>query len=226
MNEQPYKVEHLQDYQGILTHHDARGKFKMELKVEDNPVLEMSVEKIDPSIELEFHYNSGTSTLFFHNTHSCTKIRQEGGCPECKDIMDKFNKFEANRDQLQVGDTFKIKAALIHNKESELPVRVQSFKDYERIEVACTEYWLRLRDTPEGIKKKQKLQEQRLQREQDKKSNQEKARKDAKRRKRKESIQHFFGKRPNLNQIIITVIATTIANQILPLLFRWVISFF
>ena len=32
------------------------------------------------SIELEFHYNSGASTLFFHNTHSCPKIRQKGGC--------------------------------------------------------------------------------------------------------------------------------------------------
>ena len=79
--------------------------------------------------------------------------------------MDRYYKFEANLDQLQFGDTFKIKAALIHNKKSELPVRVQSFKDYERIEVACTEYWLRLRDTPKGIKKKQKLQEQRLQKE-------------------------------------------------------------
>ena len=40
MNEQPYKVEHLQEYRGILTSHDAhREKFKMELKVEDNPVM-------------------------------------------------------------------------------------------------------------------------------------------------------------------------------------------
>ena len=40
MNEQRYKVEHLQDYTGILTNHNWRnGTFKMELKVEDNPVL-------------------------------------------------------------------------------------------------------------------------------------------------------------------------------------------
>ena len=71
MNELPYKVKDLQDYTGILTQHVDLDKFKMELKVEDNPVLKKSVEEIDSSIELVFHYNLGTSTLFFHNIHRC-----------------------------------------------------------------------------------------------------------------------------------------------------------
>ena len=57
-----------------------------------------------------------------------------------------------------------------------------------------------------------------MQREQEEKEkskeNEEQARKDAETRKRNERIQQFFGKRPNLNQIIVTVIGTTIANQI------------
>ena len=65
MNELPYKVKDLQDYTGILTQHVDRDNFKMELKVEDNPVLKKSVEEINSSIELVFHYNLGTSTLFF-----------------------------------------------------------------------------------------------------------------------------------------------------------------
>ena len=52
MNEQPYKVEHLQDYTGILTgHENYKGTFKMELKVEDNSILERSIEEI---IEINF----------------------------------------------------------------------------------------------------------------------------------------------------------------------------
>ena len=135
-------------------------------------------------------------------------------CPECEDIKDKHYKFEANLERLKVGDTFKIEAALVNNKQSELPVKIH-FKAYERIIVACTESWLRLDDTPEGIQKKVEIEEQRLQREQDEKANEEQARKDARRRKRKESIQRFFGKRPNLNQIIVSVIGGVIAGIIL-----------
>ena len=52
MNEQRYKEEHLQEYTGILTSLEAQnGRFKMELKAEDNPVLERSIEKI---IEINF----------------------------------------------------------------------------------------------------------------------------------------------------------------------------
>ena len=45
MSEQRYKVEHLREYRGILTSGIGNSRFKMELKVEDNPVLERSVEK-------------------------------------------------------------------------------------------------------------------------------------------------------------------------------------
>ena len=221
MSEYQYKAKDLQDYQGTLTSHNRHNeKFKMELKVADNPVLERSIEKIESSIELEFYYNMGLSTLFFHDIHTCpSNYDQDKQCRECENIKDRHRKFEANLDKLQVGDTFKIKAGLINDKYSELPVRIQSFKDYEPLTAACTEYWLRLDDTPEGINKKYELEQQRLQREQEKKANDEQAQKDAKRRKRKESIQQFLGKRPNLNQIIVAVIATTIANQILPRIF-------
>ena len=44
MNEPPYKAEHLQEYTGILTRPNARNeKFKMELKVKDNPIIETIV---------------------------------------------------------------------------------------------------------------------------------------------------------------------------------------
>ena len=213
MSEQPYKTKHLQDYTGILTSGFSNGRFKMELKVEDNPVLEKSIGKIDPSIELEFYYNMGVSTLSFHDIHSCPN--RNGNCPECEKIKDKHYKFETNLDHLQVGDTFKIKAALINNKQSELPVSIPSFKDYERIIVACSEYWLRLDDTPEGINKKYELEQQRLQQESDKKANQEQAEKDTKRRKRKEIVKQFWGKRPYITQIIISAIGGVIGGIIL-----------
>ena len=142
MSQHSLKQEHLQDYTGILTSHNRNnGKFKMALKVEDNPVLKRSSEKIESSIKLEFYYNMGLSTLFFHDINSCPS--QNGNCPECEAIKDKHNKFEANLHRLKVGDTFRIQAALVHNKQSELPVKIH-FKAYERIIVACTEYWLRL----------------------------------------------------------------------------------
>ena len=53
MSEQRYKEEHLQEYTGILISPDARGEnFKMELKVEDNPVLERWTQKHESTIEL------------------------------------------------------------------------------------------------------------------------------------------------------------------------------
>ena len=46
MSEHRLKQEHLQDYTGILNSYNRNnGKFKMALKVEDNPVLEKSSRK-------------------------------------------------------------------------------------------------------------------------------------------------------------------------------------
>ncbi len=225
-----FKQEHLRVYTGILTSHNKNGgNFKMALKVEDNPVLEKSSENIESSIELEFYYDWRFSTLFFHDMKSCPN--RSGNCPECKNIEDTYYKFTANLDRLQIGDTFSIKAALVNNRQSELPVKIH-FGAYERIIVACVDDQLRLNDTTEGIKKKMEIEEQRLQREQDEKSNEEQARKDTRRRKRKESIQKFLGKRPNLNQIIVSaiggviagIILTTIVNPI-PRLFRYIYHF-
>ena len=220
MNEQRYKEEHLQDYTGILTsHRRLNGKFKMELKVEENPVMDRWIEKNKSTIESEFSYNLGTSTGFYHNINSCL-LRDTNKCAECKDIRDRHHKFEANLEKLQFGDTFSIKAALMNNRQSVLPAEIHSFENYQPLLAACTEYWLRLDDTPEGINKRYERQQQIEQRqredEEKRKEDEEQAQKDEKSRKRKESIQQFLGKRPNTNQIIVTVIGTTIANQILP----------
>ena len=78
MNEHPYKEKHLQEYTGILISPDARNeKFKMELKVEDNPVMERLTDKNESTIELEFRYNGGPSTMFFHNWLTCPRRNTE-----------------------------------------------------------------------------------------------------------------------------------------------------
>lgn len=227
MNEIPYKVKDLQDYTGILTQHVDSDNFKMELKVEDNPVLKRSVEEIDPSIELTFHHNLGTSTQFFHNIFRCPCTRQSerrnesGRCDKCDKVIETYDIFISNLNKLQVGDTFSIKAALINNKQSELPVRIQSFRDYQRIEVACVDYWLRLTDTPEGINKKYELKEQRLQREreeEDKRREEEDKRREEedKRKKREkwERLEQWLTKYPNILKIGGAILGVTVLNQI------------
>lgn len=214
MNELPYKVKDLQDYTGILTQHVDRNSFTMELKVEDNPVLKKSVEKIDSSIELAFHYDLSTSTLFFRNIHRCPCIPQGERCNECKKVMGTFKIFEENLKNLQVGDTFSIKAALINNEQSELPVRIQSFRDYKRIEVACVDYWLRLADTPEGINKKVELEEQRLQREREAEEKRTEEEDKRKKREKWEKLEQWFAKYPNIFKIGWTILGVTVLNQV------------
>ena len=216
MNEHLYKAKDLQNYTGILTSECSGGTFKMELKLEDNPVLERSVEKIESSIELEFYYNYGLSTLFFHDIHSCpSRYSQDESCAECDKMREIHDKFEANIYFLQVGDTFKIRAALINNDQSELPAEIHNFEKRQPLTVACTEQRLRLDDTSEGINKKYELEQQRLQREQDEKANQEQTQKDARWRKRKEKIHQFFGESPYITQIIASAIGGVFAGVIL-----------
>ena len=238
MNEQPYDKEHLEEYTGILTSPDARSHtFKMELKAEDNPVFERWTEKNETTIELEFRHNLGPSTMFFHNMQTCPNNLQKVDCNECESIRKIYDIFVENLYHLQFGDTFKIRAALINNDKSVLPAEIHNFENYQPLLVACTARRLRLPDTPEGIKKKHEREEQRLQQEREsevkRQEGEEQAQKDAKTRKRNESIQQFFGKRPNLNQIIASVIGGVIAGIILttivepiPRLFRWIISLF
>ena len=206
-----YKAGHLQNYTGILTSHDTHSKFKMELKVEDNPVLERSIETIESSIELEFSYSMLFSTLFFHNLQTCPAayIKDEQ-CRQCDDIKDEYHKFEGNLRQLQIGDTFKIEAAFIYHGHSKLPVRIQSFKDYEPLTVACMEDQLRLPDTPEGITKKLELEEQRLQREREeaqiRESEEENRLKEENKRKKQEKWDRFeewLGKRKNIQKFLL-----------------------
>ena len=226
MSKHSLEQEHLQDYTGILTSHNRNnGNFKMALKVEDNPVLEKSIEKIESSIELEFCYNMGLSTLFFHDINSCPN--QNENCPECEDIEKKHYKFEANLERLQVGDTFRIQAALVNNKQSELPVEIP-FKAYERIIVACTECWLRLDDTPEGIKKKVKIEEQRLQREREEedrqKEKEDRRKKEEDKRKRQEKwyrLDQWLAKYPNIMKIGVAIIGATVLNQIPNIVKLW-----
>ena len=153
MNERRYKYEHLRLYRGVLTSEVQNGNFKMELKIEDNPVLEKS-EKIEFSIELEFKFDYLYSLQFFHNIHSC----QIEKCSECEKVESRYSKFERDISSLQLGDTFEISAALINNGYSELPREIGDFKAYESLLVACPNYYsqntLRLPDTIEGINKK------------------------------------------------------------------------
>ena len=219
MNENPYDTDHLQEYTGILTSNDARNeRFKMELKVEDNPVMERWTQKNESSIELEFRYNFGPSPMFFHNIHACPCNSQIENCNDCERMRKIYDVFVSNLYALHFGDTFKIRAALINNDQSVLPAEIHSFENYQPLLAACTDRRLRLDDTPEGINKKYEREQQRLQREREaeekRKVDEKKAQEDAKRKKRKESIQHLLGKSPNTNQIIVTVIGTTIANQI------------
>ena len=216
MNEQRYKVEHLREYRGILTNGIGNSRFKMELKVEDNLVLERSVEKIESSIELEFYYDWDPSTSFFHAIFSCPKHSKNEQCDECDNVKDKYYQTENNLKYLQVGDTFRIMAALFKDRRSTLPPEVIDFKNYQPLVVACDEYSLRLPDTPAGINKKYELEQQRLQREREaeekRKEDEEQAQKDAKWKKRKEKFQQFFGDSPYITQIITSVIGGLISG--------------
>ena len=206
MNEQPYKVEHLQEYTGILTSDDADSeKFKMELKVEDNPVMERWTQKDKSTIELEFRYNGGPSTMFFHN-RPCEKTE----CPECERMRKRYDIFSGNLYHLQFGDTFRIKAALINNNKSLLPAEIHNFESYQPLLVACTEYRVRLPDTPEGINKKHEREQQRLQREQDEKERlkeeEEKCKKEeeiAKRNEKWEKFEQWLDKRKNTQKFLL-----------------------
>ena len=159
MNERRCKPEHLRLYRGVLTSGVQNDRFKMELKVEENPVLQRSKE-IEPSIELEFIYNYSYSLQFFHNIHSC---RIEN-CSECEEVRKRYFRFETDLSSLQLGDTFKISAALINNDYSELPQEIGDFKAYGPLLVACPDYYnqgsLRLPDTIEGINIKREHLEQ------------------------------------------------------------------
>ena len=241
MSEHRYKAEDLQEYTGILTSGIGNSRFKMELKVEDNPVLERSVEKIESSIELEFYYDWDPSTSFFHAIFSCPKHSKNEQCDECDNVKDKYYQTENNLKRLQVGDTFRIMAALFKDRRSTLPPEVIDFKNYQPLAVACDEYSLRLPDTPAGINKKYELEQQRLQEEHEaeekRKEDEEQAQKDARWRKIKEKIHEFFGKSPYITQIITSVIGGLISGLIsgvfiativepIPRLFRWIISLF
>ena len=159
MNERRCKPEHLRLYQGVLTSGVQNDRFKMELKVEENPVLQRSKE-IEPSIELEFIYNYSYSLQFFHNIHSC----QIENCSDCDNTQKRYSRFEIDLSSLRLGDTFKISAALINNDYSELPREIGDIKKYQPLLVACPEYYnqntLRLPDTIEGINKKREYMEQ------------------------------------------------------------------
>ena len=227
MNEQPYDEKHLEEYTGILTSLEAQsGKFKMELKVEDNPVLERSVEKNVSSIELEFRYNGGPSAMFFHNRHTCPLCLENKECREYERIQKRYDIFYSNLHRLQFGDTFSIQAALINNDRSVLPAEIHSFENYQPLLAACTEYWLRLNDTDEGVAKKQEIidrrlkaeqdaEEQRLQQEREAKEKREAEEIEARERKRKKRFQQFFGDSPYITQIIATAIGGVIAGVIL-----------
>ena len=177
MNELPYKVEHLRKYTGILTSKFSDGRFKMDLKVDDNPfVKERWTEKNVSSIELNFHYNLGPSSVFSHPIFSCPKYSKQEQCDDCDNIMRIDRIFETNLKYLQIGDTFSIMAALFKDRRSTLPGEIKDFKNFEPLIVACEENRIRLPDTPAGINKKYELEQQRLQREREEKEKKQRRR--------------------------------------------------
>ena len=175
--------------------------------------------------------------MFFHNMRTCPNNLQRVDCNECERMRKIYDIFSENLYPLRFGDTFKIQAALINNDQSVLPAEIHSFENYQPLLAACTEYPLRLDDTPEGINKKYEREQQRLQREREEEEkrmeDEEKAQTDAKWRERKEKFQQFFGDSPYITQIITStiggliggIILTTIVEPI-PRLFRWIISLF
>ena len=202
MNEQPYDKEDLAEYTGILTSEFSNSRFKMELKVEDNPVLKRSVEKIESSIELEFYYDWDPSTSFFHAIFSCPKHSKNEQCDECDNVKDKYYQTENNLKRLQVGDTFRIMAALFKDRRSTLPPEVIDFKNYQPLMVACTEYQLRLPDTPEGINKKYEREQQRLQREREAEEKRKEEEERAKRNEKWDRIEQWLDKRKNIQKFV------------------------
>ena len=103
--------------------------------------------------------------MFFHNMRTCPNNLQRVDCNECERMRKIYDIFSENLYPLRFGDTFKIQAALINNDQSVLPAEIHSFENYQPLLAACTEYPLRLDDTPEGINKKYEREQQRLQRE-------------------------------------------------------------
>ena len=221
MNELPYKVEHLRKYIGILTSKFSNGKFKMELKVEDNPVLkERWTEKNASSIELNFHYNLGPSSVFFHPIFSCPKYSKQEQCDDCDNIIGMDKIFETNLKHLQIGDTFKIMAALLKDDRSTLPGEIKDFKNFQPLIVACEENRIRLPDTPAGINKKYALEQQRLQREreeEERRVEEEEKRKieadKAKRREKRVRLEQMFAKYPYTIAIGVAIIGTSFTYE-------------
>ena len=221
MNEQPYKVEHLREYTGILTSQFSNGKFKMELKVEDNPVLkERWTEKNASSIELNFHYNLGPSSVFSHHIFSCPKYNKQEQCDDCDNITGIDKIFGTNLKYLQVGDTFRIRAALFKDDGSTLPGEIKDFKNFQPLIVACEENRIRLPDTPEGINKKYELEQQRLQREREdevkRKEEEEKRKIEADKAKGREKwvrLEQKFAKYPYTIAIGVAIIGTSLTYE-------------
>ena len=107
-----------------------------------------------------------------------------------------------------------IKAALINDKVSELQVRIQSFKDYEPLTAACTEYSLRLLDTPEGINKKYALEQQRLQREREEEEKRIEEEERRKKAEKWEKLEQWLAKYSNILKNGVAAIGITFLNQI------------
>ena len=128
--------------------------------------------------------------------------------------MDKI--FETNLKHLQIGDTFKIMAALLKDDRSTLPGEIKDFKNFQPLIVACEENRIRLPDTPAGINKKYALEQQRLQREreeEERRVEEEEKRKieadKAKRREKRVRLEQMFAKYPYTIAIGVAIIGTS-----------------
>ena len=131
----------------------------MELKVQDNDVLKRS-KTTKSSKVVEFLCDYTYSLQFFHNIHLC----QIENCSDCDNTQKRYSRFEIDLSSLQLGDEFKISAALTNGHESMLPPEIEDIGAYQPLLVACPEYYnqntLRLPDTIEGINIKREHLEQ------------------------------------------------------------------
>lgn len=196
INQQRYKREHLILCRGILTSDVQNTRFTMKLiGIDDCPRLENARKKYNDSIELDFSFAKGFSELFFHD------LTQPA-------LHEKFLYQIRN---LQVGDTVRIPAAVIKDDHSiyletiddllsSLPLIVSSEYPKTAIQAAHEAAIVgggglllgRLRDTPEGVKKKQEYIKQNLNAKREEEQRRKKANKKEKWTNRWKSIKNRY----------------------------------
>ena len=142
-----------------------------------------------------------------------------------------YYKTELNLQHLQIGDTFRIMAALFKDGGSTLPGEIKDFKNYQPLIIAFDEHSLRLADTPEGINKKYELEQQRLreEREEEERRVEEEERSKieadkAQRREKWDRLEQMFAKYPYTITIGVAIIGTSLTYEGLRFIGKKIVS--